>query len=881
MNLRYGGRTSMHKLPNEKFRAGQRLDMNHRNQSRIKFARSSQRLSVIAAVLAVSLLTACQRDSKVALTKSNDAVIPPSPPAKLGYWDQARDFTSNLAIEPNLVGDLTGAVAFLQNTLVGPNQDGKKRPLLVTDRAAYLLFFPESVDQQKLEAIVDDGAGKTLTLQLLRPEQGAHSDFNNMDGRTPVVFSKRAWNAVIPWGFMHPGMSITLRNQDGISGSLPATSFEFGAPIELVTQHIELGMLLDPSEVPVNKWTRPGRNISPELALDYFQMVPIAKFTAAQYLPIHLRKVVLPNGNVYTKRSSYREAGIYKGDMRENVAKGMISTGINLANVGVTSSHGGDQKQPRPYRQTTVHTSAGIYTGKDKQGNDIAKQVVHGLSGGGGQLTLKNTTGNEFSHEYGHDHGMGHYPGGPLSTHRQDGAWGFNQFKHRLIANLDWNGKRSDSKSTYPFGKDAMAGGKPMGSVSVFTLHTPFSLMLIQEKITSQSGVLDPNSASGYARWDGKKQALIPSEVETPKPDQIGIPVLTLVGVYDPESKHELPSFIYPALHGNWGNVFTSATIEAHNSQLAKSRCWLEVTDQNDQVHRFPLQDQRIKPQLMNQFHINLDASLRYTRAALRQRQPDGREIDLDVRSLKPASGDLPAPVIVGREHGFTAAALRLRDMSEMLIPNGYPNPASLHQAMEDYYGRIADYTPDLKIDAGRVYRHEGTYFQARAENPESAPAADLSPWRKLGETDSFMSSKRLPLGEQSVDYAKEVMKGESGVFYYVPVDHVHVTASDAYSSKAGKWYGKGSHSKLTVVGRTEDGVRADIVLRGQINDRHALNRGAPVTESSRVRFRYHQEDNPNLSAGGYTLRFDAYAQGWHSGKMVEAFEVQGTFEVK
>ena len=220
-------------------------------------------------------------------------------------------------------------------------------------------------------------------------------------------------------------------------------------------------------------------------------------------------------------------------------------------------------------------------------------------------------------------------------------------------------------------------------------------------------------------------------------------------------------------------------------------------------------------------------------------------------------------------------------DMEQVLIRNGYPNAAKLHQAMQDYYGRIADYAPELKIDAGRVYRNKGAYFQARVDNARQAPS-DIDPqWRKLGETDSFVSSKRLALGEQSVDYAKEVMKGKSGVYYFVPVDHIHVIASDAYSAKAGKWYAKGSHSKLTVVGKTKDEARVNIVLRGQINDRHVLNHGAPVTASSRVRFKFHKEDNVDLPAGNYPIQFAAYAQGWHIREIIESFEVRGTIEVK
>ncbi len=858
----------------------------------MKFHSPKHRIDASWIALCLALVTGCGSDSKEAPVKAESGessttdnailrTVDLPPPARPDYWDDAVDFTANLDFKPNLTGDLKGEIAFLQNTLVGPNRADKKRPLLVTDRAAYLLFFPKTPDLTGLEATIDGGRGKTLTLPLNRPEHGARSDFNNQDGRPAVVFSKRAWNAVIPWELMHPGMSLVVRDVSGAEGRLAAEAFEFGAPIELVTQHIELGMLLDPVEVPVNKWTRPGKNISPELALNYFQMVPIARFTAAQYLPMHLPKVVLPDGSVYTTRSFYTDAGVYKGDMRENIAKGLVSTGINNANVGVTSSFGGNQGQPRPYRQTTVHTSAGIYTGKDEAGNLIDKKVVHGLSGGGGQLTLQNTTGNEFSHEYGHDHGLGHYPGGPLSSHRRDGSWGFDLFKHRLIGNLSWNGKPSDSNLPYAFGKDAMAGGSPMGPISVFTLHTPFSLMLMQQKITEQSGVLAPEHPSGYARWDAEKQALVPAKVDTPRPDKTGIPVVTLVGFYDPEPKHELTSFIYPALYGNWGNVFMPSTIEAHDPGLAKSRCWLEVADQGGQTLRFPLKDSRVKPKLMNQFHVNLHAAVRWARASIRFRADDGSEIELDSRQLAPPHGELPEPVIVGRENGFTVAALRLRDMKERLIPNAYPDAANLRQAMEDYHGRIADYADDLKIEAGRVYRLEGAWFQARVDNPDKAPSDGDPQWRKLGETGDFLSSKKLSLGEQSVDYAKEVLQGKSGVYYYVPVDHVRVFASDAYSPKAAQWYAKGSHSKLTVAAETKSGARAKVVLRGQINDRHALNRGAPVTESSRVRFRFHPEDNPGFPAGEYQVSFAAYAHGWHDRRIIEAFEVRGAITAK
>ena len=288
---------------------------------------------------------------------------------KPSYWDQAIDFTAGHEIRSNLNGKLEGEIAFLQNTLVGPKRGDVERPLLVTDRAAYLLFFPAEESLGKYEAVLRQEGLQDLRLTLQAPWMEPRNDSSNTDGRPPVVYSKRAWTAVVPWQYMHFGLELQVRNDAGEAGRLAGEDFEFGPPIELVTQHVELGMLLPPSDVQVNKWCNPEGNISPELALDYFQMVPVAKFTAAQYLPIHFPKIVLPGGNVYTERSTFEGAGVYKGDMRQNIAKGMVSTGINHANIGIPSSIGGTEKQPRPFRQTTVHTSAGVYTERDKKRN--------------------------------------------------------------------------------------------------------------------------------------------------------------------------------------------------------------------------------------------------------------------------------------------------------------------------------------------------------------------------------------------------------------------------------------------------------------------------------------------------------------------------------
>ncbi|TWT95487.1 Metalloprotease StcE precursor [Neorhodopirellula pilleata] len=804
---------------------------------------------------------------------------------KPAYWDRAIDFTGDREIRSNLAGNLKGEVAFIQNTLVGPKRGDEKRPLLVTDRAACLVFFPAAPNANQdteqasgvYQVLLRQQNGEELRLPLQPPWYQPRNDSGNSDGRPPVVYSKRAWTAVVPWTFMHFGLSVTIRNELGAEGRLDEDEFEFGPPIELVTQHIELGMLLPPSDVQVNLWCRPDQNQSPELAINYFQMVPVAKFIAAQYLPIHFPKVVMPNGNVYTERSTFEGAGVYDGDMRQDIAKGMVSTGINYANIGISSSAGGTEKQPRPFRQTTVHTSAGVYTERDENGNARSVTVRHGLSGGGGQLTLMNTTGNEFSHEYGHDHGLPHYPGGKeLSVHSRNGAWGYDLFKHRLIGNLAWNDTPPETDFPYGFGADAMAGGKPMGKISVFTLHTPYSLNMIQDKVGSESGVLDPDSPTGYRKWDAAEQTMTVSNVDSPKADLIGVPVVTLLGLYDPIQPSDMPAFIYPALYGNWGNVFSPETIRNSDPALARSRCVLEVTDQRGTVYSFPLKDERIDPKVMNQFHVNLPASTRFVEAKLVFRAE--QRIELDTRKIEAPHGTLPDPVIVGRKHGFTAAALRLRDMDAVLVPGGYPDAQQLHQAMEDYYGPILDHQPGIEFQVASVYRHrDGTYYQAIPPQPGETKIG----FRKLGDSDRFLSKQRIKLGDESKDYAKDVMNGESGVYYYVPVDHVHVTQSDAPSPESATWYAKGTHSKMTVNAIARDGRQQPIVLRGQINGSHVINRGAPITESSRVRFTFQQEDNPNVPAGKYRIQFSAYAQGWHAKRLIESFQVVGVVDIR
>lgn len=88
------------------------------------------------------------------------------------------------------------------------------------------------------------------------------------------------------------------------------------------------------------------------------------------------------------------------------------------------------------------------------------------------------------------------------------------------------------------------------------------------------------------------------------KPRAFGVPVVTLIGYYDPAG--EIQSYIYPALHGAYGFCYADDA-----STLNEADCELRVETQGG-VLRFRLADQRLASQRlgnvrhMNKFHVNV-----------------------------------------------------------------------------------------------------------------------------------------------------------------------------------------------------------------------------------------------------------------------------------
>ena len=82
-----------------------------------------------------------------------------------------------------------------------------------------------------------------------------------------------------------------------------------------------------------------------------------------------------------------------------------------------------------------------------------------------------------------------------------------------------------------------------------------------------------------------------------------GIPVTTLVGYYDPEAI--LDSYIYPALHGSYGNTFS----EDSEEEIMNSKCFATITNSDQDTLKYALKGERKQDDNMNKFHINVAES--------------------------------------------------------------------------------------------------------------------------------------------------------------------------------------------------------------------------------------------------------------------------------
>jgi hypothetical protein len=418
-------------------------------------------------------------------------------------------------------------------------------------------------------------------------------------------YAKDAWSATLPAEWIQPGFSLRF-TQGRATGELSGVAV--GAPSQLLIHTIDLGFLTTPRGAFAFAK-------DPEAHREYFQTVPASRLIVTQYAPLYLPEVMLPTGTLL-KEVDPSKGGWHEGTMRQHIGKELISHGIDNANYGLHSTAGvGEKSHPYAVAQLAAHNSRGNYS------NGLQ---VHGGSGGNGMVTLDQSLGNEFSHEVGHNYGLGHYVDGfKGSVHRPadqlNSTWGWDADKSRFLPNFSplRTGKESalEGQSQAPFdgrsfGFDAMAGGSAFSSFNRFTLYTPNTAAIIQ-KFLEGKAVFDPLSPTGFSKWDESASRMVPfshrlesgrkaadAAKDLRKPLLFGVPVVTLVGYYDPAG--QLPSYAYPALHGAFGYCYADDSV-----QLKAADCQL-VVEIKSGVLRFRLEGRRLDPAAMNKFHVNV-----------------------------------------------------------------------------------------------------------------------------------------------------------------------------------------------------------------------------------------------------------------------------------
>ena len=87
------------------------------------------------------------------------------------------------------------------------------------------------------------------------------------------------------------------------------------------------------------------------------------------------------------------------------------------------------------------------------------------------------------------------------------------------------------------------------------------------------------------------------------KPMVQGVAIATLLGFYDPEGEKE--TYIYPALHGAYGNAFE----ESSDAAIENSRCIATIINNEGEKRKYVLKGERQGggQRVMNKFHINVE----------------------------------------------------------------------------------------------------------------------------------------------------------------------------------------------------------------------------------------------------------------------------------
>ena len=648
----------------------------------------------------------------------------------IGFADNDAQRADLKIIAGNATG-LQGMVKFAQSHTIDPKGNAAKHmPSLVPWRDTLLMFIPQEPVINGLIKVKAMGRGTNLgTLTMSSPEYLPATDQPLPDSRGTVNYSTKAWSVKLPAYWMQAGLSLQfVRTADGAVGELSANDIEFGGSTSITLQSLRIGMLTQPVPEDNNWWEmQPGISL-----LDYYQKIPVTKMTIGYYLPAYFPKVVLPNGKIYTTASE-DSGGAYEGDMREYIAKLLVSHGINFASFGLNSSQADElsaytgkwDSDKRYFTQITFHMAQGNYA------NGVRG---HGLSGGNGMATLFSTQGNEFSHEIGHNYGLAHYIAynfnQPLSEysafHHPQSSWGYDAYRNRMIGNIGWdfpaNGNVDGKappvyRNQFYFNWDPMSGGEPRGVVSKFTHHTGWAASQIQTFLEN-GNELDSNGA--YLRWNAASKYMEPDPIAKPRPKRIGIPVMTLIGYYDPQGS--LPTTIYPPLWGSHGNTFAPSTSALPGD--CRLRAYMSADERS--FADYVLENERFDTPQMNKFHVNFAMDALPFRVSILCKDNNNQLRVLDSMNITSPVVRPREAMTVGGEFGISQALKQVKNFDAQIISQSkpYSKLAELEEKISNTYGQLTQdanqMVPGVIL---RKLKQDGTFdYLLQAENSAASP---------------------------------------------------------------------------------------------------------------------------------------------------------------
>ncbi len=640
-----------------------------------------------------------------------DTTIIPEQANAIGFYDQQFGGEKR-TLRNDLNGELQGEVQFMQSHNVRPNGNFQRdagdetssiyNPRLVALRESLMFFTPTHLENSALKNIVSIDAELRIngevqtTLSMLHPNDIYEADYN---GTYNVVFSNYAWSTTLPWQHVKNGLSVRfiVNKHSNLekTGVLTASDIDIGKATQVIFQSLRLGMLTN-ADTSQGHYTLNNPIMA---ATDYFQTIPTSRLIMGSYADMQLDKVIVRSGVIYDEVSA-TEGDIYSGDMREDVAKAQVSTGINLANFGITSNNM-HQRYPHLFKQTTNHHAWGNYKNGRRQ---------HGLSGGNGIGTLVDSRGNEASHEWGHGYGIGHYPGKNLTddqrfqAHHSDSGWGYIAHRNRLRDNLIDNREATEPQpptfhldGKIPYGRDAMSGGSGNTELSAYTHHTAFSARLIQKHL-EQYPLPTTNFASGYKKWSEElgqyQEYTYPENDSRLAAKEVGVAVATLLGGYDPDStNYGNNAVIYPVFHGNYGNVFDlpEPDLTLFENGLLVDQCWVNISNAQGDIKLVSVAANRHSNNSINQLHINLKAEFRPTLAILNCRR-NGVDHELTRTVFDGQIQQLPPVAIVGQDAEFKQLmGVELTQLSELFESQA---DAQLINLTSSQKSQLDSYTP-------------------------------------------------------------------------------------------------------------------------------------------------------------------------------------------